>query len=157
MFNKIENWIELTNNEFSSKRISCAQFESDFSGFYSSSFLSQSYYVVVDSIPKPDFPELRQAGLGGFLDMEIQGITYNNTYYILPEVAQNLRLHFHELVHVAQWNHLGIRGFLQRYISEVQSVGYDNAPLERVAYAFDEHFVKGGQKIDVPSYLENKM
>lgn len=157
MLNRIEEWIDSTNARFSNHRQSCSQFASNFAGFYSLEFLSNSYFVVVDSIPKPDFPELRQAGLGGFLDMEVQGITYKNTYYVVPSVADNLQLHFHELVHVAQWNTLGAIGFLQRYISEVQSVGYDQAPLEKIAYAFDLHFAQGGQKVDVPTYVENKI
>ena len=53
-------------------------------------------------MPKPHFPEFRQMGLGDFTDMSVEGITYKNTYYILPHVARTLRLHFHELVHVAQ-------------------------------------------------------
>lgn len=156
MLNRIEEWIDLTNDRFSSQRQSCALFASEFAGFYSEEFLADSYFVIVDSIPKPDFPELRQVGFGDFLDMEVQGITYKNTYYIVPSVAKDLPLHFHELVHVAQWKTLGAIGFLRRYITEVQSVGYNEAPLEKLAYAFDLHFSQGGQKVDVPSYMENK-
>ncbi|WP_261858261.1 hypothetical protein [Photobacterium sanguinicancri] len=75
----------------------------------------------------------------------------------MPSVALDLRLHFHELVHVSQWNALGAIGFLQRYISEVQTLGYAEAPLEKIAYTFDYHFAQGGQKIDVPSYIENNI
>ena len=52
---------------------------------------------------------------------------------------------------------LALPAFLQRYIAEVQSVGYNDAPLEKLAYAFDYHFSQGGQKVDVPSYVENKI
>nr|WP_212752656.1 hypothetical protein [Vibrio sp. B4-6] len=157
VLNRIEEWIDLTNERFSSQRQSCMLFAREFAGFYSEKFLADSYFVIVDSIPKPDFPELHEVGLGHFLDMEVQGITYKNTYYIVPSSAQNLRLHFHELVHVAQWKTLGAIGFLQRYITEVQSVGYNEAPLEKLAYGFDLHFSQGGQKVDVPSYVENKI
>lgn len=157
VLNQIEEWIDSTNDRFSNQRQSCALFADNFAGFYSEEFLSNSYFVIVDSILKPDFPELRQVGLGEFLDKEVQGITYKNTYYVVPSVAQNLRLHFHELVHVAQWKSLGAIGFLRRYISEVQSVGYRGAPLEKIAYAFDHHFSLGGQKVDVPSYIENQI
>ncbi|MGF1794018.1 hypothetical protein L4D21_25910, partial [Photobacterium profundum] len=92
MLNKIEEWIDVTNDKFAHKRQSCAQFTESFQGFYSVEFLNNAYFVVVDTIPKPDFPELRDVGLGGFLDMEVQGITYKNTYYILPCLAENLRL-----------------------------------------------------------------
>ncbi|NRD72791.1 hypothetical protein HQQ94_05915 [Shewanella sp. VB17] len=153
MLHKIEEWIDTTNKLFSGERKSCTKFSEEFVGFYSSEFLSESFFVVVDSIPKPDFPELREAGLGDFLDMEVQGITYKNTYYIVPEVAGNLRLHFHELVHVAQWKHLGAIAFLQKYISEIKSEGYAGAPLEKIAYTFDEHFANSKVKVDVPSFI----
>lgn len=153
MLHKIEEWIDTTNARFSKHRQSCSKFSPIFAGFYSEEFLSNSYFVIVDNIPKPNFSELHQLGLSDFLDMDVQGITYKNTYYLVPNASQNLRLHFHELVHVAQWNYLGAKGFLKRYISEVQSVGYDEAPLEKIAYAFDRHFVEGGQKIDVQNYI----
>ncbi|MGR5076057.1 hypothetical protein [Photobacterium swingsii] len=157
MLDRIEEWIDATNQQFVHQRKSCVQFSDTFQGFYSTEFLKNAYFVVVDTIPKPDFPELRDVGLGDFLDMDLLGITYKNTYYITPEVAQNLRLHFHELVHVAQWQHLGASAFLQRYITEVQNLGYDEAPLEKIAYAFDTHFNNGGGKVDVPSYIAAKI
>ena len=84
--------------------------------------------MVVDVIPKPDFPELREMGLGDSIDTTANGVTYKNTYYIVPQVAEILRLHFHELVHVAQWDILGGAGFIQRYIEEILQYGYDDAP-----------------------------
>ena len=157
MLNKIERWIDSTNLQFLSQRQNCTQFSTNFAGFYSEEFLSNSYFVIVDSIPKPDFPELRQVGLGNFLDMDFHGITYKNTYYVVSSGSKNLPLHFHELVHVAQWMHLGPIGFLQRYISEVNSVGYNEAPLEKIAYKFEADFTQSKQKIDIPNYIKNNM
>lgn len=62
----------------------------EFKGFYSLEFLQQAYFVIVDEIPKPHFPELRHLGLGDFIDMDVNGITYKNTYYVLPHLASNL-------------------------------------------------------------------
>ena len=45
-----------------------------------------SYFVVVDNIPKPNFPELREAGLDDFIDLEVNGITYKNTRKFNSEV-----------------------------------------------------------------------
>ena len=157
MLNKIEEWIDQTNIDFSNQRISCARFTEEFVGFYSAHFLEQAYYVVVDTIPKPDIPDLREIGLGDFIDMRVDGITYKNTYYIVPDVAENLRLHFHELVHVAQWRKLGAVNFIQRYIEEIQEYGYAGAPLEKMAYGLDAHYSSQGQKIDVPSYVSEKI
>ena len=157
VLNKIEQWIDQTNIDYRSERISCDCFIDDFNGFYPISFLKQAYFVVVENIPKPDFPGLREIGLGGFIDMRVDGITYKNTYYILPHVEQNLRLHFHELVHVAQWGNLGAANFIQRYIREIQSHGYAGAPLEKMAYVLDAHYASRGEKLDVPSYVSEKI
>ncbi len=157
MLDKIEQWIDKTNIDYSNQRECCDRFTDDFTGFYPASFLKRAYFVVVDTIPKPDFPGLREMGLGDFIDMNVDGITYKNTYYIRPHVAQNLRLHFHELVHVIQWGHLGAFDFIQRYITEIQTHGYADAPLEIMAYSLDAHYANKGKALDVPTYVTNKI
>ncbi|MBB1324181.1 hypothetical protein H5089_01400 [Pseudoalteromonas sp. SR45-1] len=148
MLEQIEQWIDATNIKYKTQRISCEKFASEFAGFYPVEFLKNAFYVVY-KIPKPDFAGLREMGLGDFVDMDAAGITYKNTYYLLPEVAKDLRVHFHELVHVAQWLKLGPDAFMMRYISEIQHVGYNDAPLEKMAYALDTQFASKGNKIDV--------
>ncbi len=153
MLNQIEEWIDHTNTVYSNQRICCEKFVAEFAGFYEPAFLKEAGFVVIDKIPKPDFPELRQMGLGGFIDMHVDGITYKDTYYILPHAVDNTKLHFHELVHVAQWKCLGASNFIQRYIDEIQTKGYWDAPIEQMAYALGDHFSNGGGKIDVPNYV----
>ncbi len=92
----------------------CTQFTAQFAGFYPTEFLESAFYVVIDEIPKPDFAALRAMGLGDFIDMKVSGITYKNTYYLLPTSVDNLRVHFHELVHVLQWQNLGALAFISR-------------------------------------------
>lgn len=157
MIEKIEKWIDDTNSHFFDKRQSCAQFSKEFAGFYSTEFLSNAYFVVVDSIPKPDFPELQDIGINDFLAIVPRGITYKNTYYLIPSAANNLRVHFHELVHVAQWQHLGAPTFIQRYMAEIQRVGYADSPFEKCAYELDTHYSNGGDKIDVPALVAGKL
>ncbi len=154
---QIEQWIDRTNTEYQDQRGSCSQFFDEFEGFYTLEFLEKAYFVIVDIIPKPNFPELRKMGLGNFIDMDVQGITYKNTYYLLANVATNLRLHFHELVHVAQWTYLGAVPFIEMDILEIHTSGYGESPLEKMAYGFDEHFSCGGEKIDIPSYVAQKI
>jgi hypothetical protein len=96
-------------------------------------------------------------GLGDFINLDVDGITYKDTYYIKQHCADNLRLHFHELVHVAQWKQLGAVNFIQRYINEINYYGYSKAPLEAMAYLCDAHFSKGGDKVDIPSYVSKKI
>ncbi len=106
MIYKIEEWINQLNRSHEHVRKPCIAFKNQFKGSYSTDFLTNTFFVVVDKIPKPDIPELRKAGLGDFIDMDAMGITYNDTYYIKEGEVNNLRLHFHELVHVVQWREL---------------------------------------------------
>ncbi|PCH58880.1 MAG: hypothetical protein COC14_00175 [Burkholderiaceae bacterium] len=153
MINKIENWIDETLKDHLDKRVSCECFATAFNGFYPVAFLSRSYYVVVDEIPKPDFTELRQAGLGDFMDMPVDGITYKDTYFILKGCEDNLELHFHELVHVLQWETLGASNFISRYIEEVKQHGYEGSPLEKMAYALQYSFANKVHPFSVPDYV----
>lgn len=157
MLEQIEQWIDETLESHSDDKVSCEVLIPYFNGFYPQEFLKNSFYVVVDEVPKPNFPELRQAGLGGFIEMDLDGITYKNTYFIRKGHEKNLALHFHELVHVLQWQLLGASGFIGRYIQEIQEHGYQDAPLEKMAYALDGHFSAKGAALDVPAYVQQKI
>lgn len=157
MIEGIEEWTQHVNSSHREMRRSCSVFEEDFNGFYSADFLKTAFFVVIDEVPKPDFPGLREAGLGDFIDLDVRGITYNDTYYLKKEAANDLRIHFHELVHVLQWRELAPQGFIERYIREIQKFGYDNAPLERVAYALDEHYQRKGRPLSVENFVRETL
>jgi hypothetical protein len=157
MINKIESWIDETIDGHLKNRVSCECFAKAFSGFYPIEYLSRSYYVVVEQIPKPDFPELRQAGLGDLIDRPLSGITYKDTYFIKKGCESDLVLHFHELVHVAQWQVLGPSNFITRYISEAQQYGYEDAPLERMAYGLQNVFSRKSFPFNVPDYVRDNI
>lgn len=157
MIGKIEQWIHQVNSSHKKVRQSCSFFDGYFKGFYSPGFLETAFFVVTNEIPKLDFPELREAGLGGFIDMDVSGITYNDTYYVKQGAANVLRLHFHELVHVIQWRELTPQGFIERYMREIQDFGYDEAPLEKMAYALDGHYQKKGRHLSVEQFVRENI
>lgn len=157
MIDKIEQWIHQVNSSHKDVRHSCSVFGEHFRGFYSPDFLKTAFFVVTDKIPKPDFPELREAGLGDFIEMDVDGITYNDTYYVKQSAANELRLHFHELVHVIQWRELSPQGFIARYIREIRGVGYNEAPLEKMAYALDGHYQKQGRHLSVEQLVRESL
>ncbi len=66
-------------------------------------------------------------------------------------------MHFHELVHVIQWKELGSLGFLKRYIQEIQTFGYEIAPLEKMAYQLDAHYEVGGQAFSITEYVRQQL
>jgi hypothetical protein len=76
----------------------------------------------------------------------IAGITYGDTILIAPDApARGLpwrRLLFHELVHVVQYEVLGLEAFLARYLRGWVAAGcrYRGIPLEADAYALEAKF-----------------
>lgn len=153
MIEKIEEWIRQVNRSYEPSRQACSKFQDQFNGFYSKLFLESAYFVIINEIPKPDYPELREAGLGDFIDMDVDGVTYNDTYYVKPDFADDFALHFHELVHVVQWRTLTPKSFIERYIQEIQGSGYAHAPLEKMAYRLDAHYRSNGRTLDVEEYV----
>ncbi|ART82907.1 hypothetical protein CBP31_09940 [Oceanisphaera profunda] len=138
----IKSWITATNLAHQHKRHSCSQLGTHFAGFFSPELLSSAGFVIVDELPRPPIDVIMQLGLGQLLNPNAVGITLDDTYYLKPKAAGQLRVHFHELVHVLQWQALGQASFIKRYISEVIKYGYRQAPLEEKAYGFEDRFVE---------------
>lgn len=158
MLDKIEQWIDEILSSHLHKRVPCDALAAHFEGFYPREFLAKSYYVLAESFPMPDFPELYELGLGGFLEMDADGITYKDTYFIKPHLVENLDLHFHELVHVAQWNYLGAPAFIERYIKEYTQFSYEHSPLEKMAYSLQHYYCASRDRpVDVLRYVRESL
>ena len=54
--------------------------------------------------------------------------------------VSNEALHFHELIHVIQWQSLGPERFLKTYAEGLERFGYENSPLEKMAYEAEDLF-----------------
>ena len=108
--------------------------------YVSKEFLENVSAVIVDRVP---VPPLSKIGLRRFAEIEAvdhDGITYLDTYFIKRTRASDEALHFHELVHVAQWRALGPERFLRTYADGLERFGYRNSPLERMAYDAERRF-----------------
>jgi len=87
--------------------------------------------LTVDTPPMPDDPMLREAAVQtGFLGPSMAGLTLGHSILIVRG-QMSLRLLSHECRHVHQYEQYGsIANFLPAYLSQIATVGYDNAPLE---------------------------
>ena len=102
--------------------------------------LARAQVVVVTG--KVPFPPLSRMGLPEFAQMEnmpAAGITYKDTFF-LNHLDQTESLHFHELVHVIQWERLGVDNFLLAYGVGLMQFGYHDSPLEKIAYSLQTEF-----------------
>ena len=86
---------------------------------------------VVESLPVPDDPMLREAALqAGLLGPGMIGLTLGYAVF-MRQGRVDTRLISHESRHVHQYEtHGGIAAFLPAYLTQVASVGYASAPFE---------------------------
>ena len=96
--------------------------------------------LPVTMIPRPDHPQLRAAcDAINFLTVATRGLTFAYGIFIRRDCWRDRELTAHELVHTAQYERFGgIEPFLQRYLAECLTVGYENSPLEREAESMAE-------------------
>jgi hypothetical protein len=110
---------------------------------YPLELLSKAKAVIVAG--RVPFPPLGSMGLPELSQMEsmpLAGITYKDTFFV-SRLQQTERLHFHELVHVVQWERLGVDNFLLAYGVGLLQFGYQNSPLERMASSLQASFDRG--------------
>jgi hypothetical protein len=109
--------------------------------YFSADTLTSANVVLVDQLP---IPPLSSWGLTRFADFErgnFNSITYLNTFFIKRDELRNEEIHFHELIHVAQWWILGSEQFLRAYADGLERFGYRASPLEVMAYDAEAAFM----------------
>jgi hypothetical protein len=123
---------------------------------FSLDLLSKAKVVVVTG--KVPFPPLSRMGLpelGQMENMSMDGITYVDTFFI-NHLHQTESLHFHELVHVVQWERLGVDNFLLAYGIGLMQFGYQNSPLEQMAYSLQDGFDRGTLDVGVIELIRQR-
>ena len=110
-------------------------------------------FVVVDRVP---MPPLSSIGLSRFSEFErgdYDGITYLDTYFLKKSAADDETLHFHEMIHIVQWRLLGAEFFLAMYAGGLETFGYRNSPLEKMAYDAQELFARSAPIFDAEAFV----
>jgi hypothetical protein len=72
--------------------------------------------------------------------MDADGITYKDVYFLKQQRAMDESLHFHELVHIVQWQLLGPERFILCYALGLAQHGYVNNPFEQIAERLERRF-----------------
>jgi hypothetical protein len=141
---RILNWIQQTLDAHAREKRAVPSFKFPrLPQYFSAGLLNSASMVITDNLPRPPLSAL---GLREFADFERQpmsGITYLDTYFLEPSAAAVESLHFHELVHVIQWQVLGSKDFLLLYAAGLAEFGYRDCPLEAMAYDHQRRFDAG--------------
>jgi len=140
----VVEWINKTLEEYKSNAVFIAGLTFPRLGkVFPLDLLGRAKVVVVTG--KVPFPPLSRMGLPEFKqmeDMQMAGITYKDTFFV-SHLHQTESLYFHELVHVVQWERLGVNDFLLAYGAGLMQFGYWNSPLEKMAYSLQMAFDHG--------------
>lgn len=118
--------------------------------------LERAKVVVVNgAVP---FPPIGRMGLPEFSqikNMPMVGITYKDTFFV-SHLHLTESLHFHELVHVVQWERLGVDNFLLTYGAGLMQFGYQDCPLEKMAYSLQSRFDNGTLSGNIIEFIQHE-
>jgi hypothetical protein len=137
----IRNWIDnlLEDNKQNASPVINNRF-AKLEQIFPTDLLQKSKVVTVkDKVPFPPLSSIGLHELAGMENMNMLGITYMDTIFI-NQAYSSESLHFHELVHVVQWDRLGPDNFLLAYGIGLMQFGYRDSPFEKVAYSLQSSF-----------------
>ncbi len=87
--------------------------------------------VILDKFPEPNKNEVNNSHAEGARAM-------GNIIMLKPHLKDNSTVLCHELVHIAQKDRLGLKGFLKQLALELKVLGYSKSSLENEAYALQQ-------------------
>jgi hypothetical protein len=126
--------------------------------FYSAGLLRSAKAIPVAKVPIPPLAHMGLTGFSEFEQLDADGITYLSSFFVRLGCEPEESLHFHELVHVIQWQHLGPERFLVAYaIGYLLSGGYRGNPLEAMAYDLQARFDQHAPAFDVASIVRSQL
>ena len=100
--------------------------------------------VVIADFPIPtQQPLLNEYKNIGFTSPEVGGQAFGYTILIKPRYAGKDWLLLHELVHVAQFERIGIKRFVARYLTELKTLGYRDSLIEIEAREKSQSYISG--------------
>jgi hypothetical protein len=140
---KVRDWIEETIAEYSDRAKPVASFGWErLTLCYSTELLERAKVVLVDAVPSPPLDQLGLPEFSDSMPADAGGITFMDTFFARRD-QNSESLHFHELIHVLQWERLGADNFLLAYGLGLAQFGYRHSPLEAMAYDLQAQFDAG--------------
>jgi hypothetical protein len=107
---------------------------------YPKRLLARAKVVRVDEVPVLPLGQLGLPYLDGAQGGPFIGMTFKDTFFVQKDHSSSVGLHFHEMVHVVQWAHLGVDNYLFAYGAGLLLCGYRCSPLEQMAYSLADNF-----------------
>ncbi len=154
---KVQAWIDSYINANSHLAIPVADLNFQrLPKYFSTERLRNSKAVNVDNIQMPPLSLMGFTNFSDYENMKFIGITYKDTFFLAPEAHNCESTHFHEMVHIIQWDTLGPERFLFVYAIYLIYSDYNNSPLERMAYELQEMFNKGSHILELEKMIKKE-
>jgi len=153
---KIRQWIDRLLDDYADRArpVSTLGFKR-LPVYFSRELLDRAQAVTVKEVPFPPLDHFGLQELAGMQKMSFEGITFRDTFFLRQDSpSENVCLH--ELVHVIQWNRLGVDNFLLAYGIGLLRFGYYRCPLEQMAYALERDFQHGTLRRELERVIEKR-
>lgn len=153
----VREWIEETLNEHQDRAVPVSDLSFHRLGkVFPPALLDRAKAVVVtEAVPLPPLSRMGFPEFAPIERMPSAGVTYRDIFFVNHR-CQTESLYFHELVHVLQWDRLGVDKFLVAYGTGLIQFGYRNSPLERMAYSLQDKFNRKALPEDVIEVVHQK-
>jgi hypothetical protein len=104
----------------------------------------------------PFYAQLRSLGIHNMPAFsELAGITFVDVVVHAAPLTRTLL--FHELVHVVQYQQLGVSGFADHYVRGFLNGGsYEEIPLEKQAYELEARFANNGEAFSIEEDVQRR-
>jgi hypothetical protein len=151
----VRAWIDqlLATHAANARKVSTLGFNR-LASCYPADLLERARVVAVEQTPFPPVSEFDLPEFAQVQGRQFEGITFNDTFFIVKG-REFESLHFHELVHVVQWSRLGVDNFLLAYGLGLLQFGYEESPLEQMAYSLQQLFERGAVANDLVRIIED--
>jgi hypothetical protein len=125
--------------------------------YFDPSLLETAKFIAIDRLPMPPLSAMGLSRFAVFEQGDFNGITYLDRYFIKQAVETQEAVHFHELIHVIQWRLLGSERFLRAYANGLEEFGYENSPLEKMAYDAEASFKRSFAIFDAEKFVSERL
>jgi hypothetical protein len=125
--------------------------------YFDHSLLDTAKFIAIDRLPMPPLSAMGLSRFTAFEQGNFNGVTYLDRYFIKQTVVTEEAIHFHELIHVIQWRLLGPEDFLAAYANGLDEFGYENSPLEKMAYDAEASFKRSFAIFDAEKFVAEQL
>ena len=155
---KLQAWIQkaLATYEIDAQPIASMRF-ARLPLYFDHTSLEAARFIPIDRVPTPPLAAMGLDRFAAFEQGDFNGVTYLDRYFIKRPVVTEEALHFHELIHVAQWRLLGPESFLTAYANGLDEFGYENSPLEKMAYDAEAAFRRSSVIFDADKFVAERL